>query len=478
MDYKHGVETTRSTAAEDEVVTAQMNVQVVVGTAPINLLKDPSAAVNTLICCNKASEIYEKLGTSTDYSYTLMQAAYAVKKFGVAPVIFINVLDPSNVKHVTAVASQKFKVEDGVVEIPDQGILLKTVIVSNNSETAESSDYVISFNDDGGVVITFMEGSKFKSLKEVDIAYTKLKPSGVTASDIIGGEDETGKLTGISLVHNVCLEFPDIVPGIILAPGFSENPAVAAALESVAELSGDIANAEAIVDIESSETKKKEDVGAAKEKLGVCSRWITACWPKVLAGGSIMSMSPFIASLLQRSCIDNNNFPVSPDNKDLGIEGTVLADGTKVLLKQKEANNYINQVGVVTAISRKGWKAWGSNTTRYPMDANKPNERFIKNVMFNNYIENLFKIEYMDSVGKNASIKLIQSVVENFNRELNANVPAEFAGVKVVLDKTASDVQAGRFKFNIVYADYTPVEHIEAEFIWSAAVLNAAFEEV
>ena len=63
----------------------------------------------------------------------------------------------------------------------------------------------------------------------------------------------------------------------------------------------------------------------------------------------------------------NDDVPYeSPSNKDLRITGTVLHDGTEVLLDQQQANDLLNANGIITAINANGWKAWGNNTAAYP----------------------------------------------------------------------------------------------------------------
>lgn len=480
-EYLHGVETERDARVEDAITAADLNVQVAVGTAPIHLLEDPLAAVNRLILCKKSADVTEYLGYCEDYqNYTLMQTAYAsFKSFGVGPVVMINVLDPSNNRHVTAVAGKEYEVKGGIAEIAETGILLKSLKVTLESQKGGAGeDYVASFGDDGHVLIAVTDEGKFAGAQKLTVAYTMLNPGGVTAEDIIGGEDEDGNCTGLALVDDIYQKL-NVAVGIITAPKYSEEPTVAAAIEAKAMLSGDLINAIGIVDIETRETKRKEDVEDAKNRAGLNSRWLVACWPKVLmAGGEIMSMSAAAGALFQYLCLANENYPQSPDNKDFGIEGTCLEDGTQVYLKLRGANNYVVGSGVMTAIYMNGWKAWGSNTTRYPKDRNKPNMRFIKNVMMSNYIENRFKTEYLPSIGKDADIRLIESVVNNFNAELNAQVPARFAGAKVVFDKAdnpKAQMQEGRFVFTTIYADYTPLEYIKNKFIWDASLLEAAF---
>ena len=63
-EYKHGIETTRDSNVEPEVEKASI-AQAVIGTAPINLLDDPAAAVNKVIIINKKEDIAEKITTIT-----------------------------------------------------------------------------------------------------------------------------------------------------------------------------------------------------------------------------------------------------------------------------------------------------------------------------------------------------------------------------------------------------------------------------
>ena len=100
IKYQHGirVEEEGSYVAEPETGTAGL--QVIFGTAPVNLAENQAAAVNTPVVCRNIMEAKTKLGYSQDYKkYTLCQAMYAsFQAFAVAPVVFINVLDPEKHK--------------------------------------------------------------------------------------------------------------------------------------------------------------------------------------------------------------------------------------------------------------------------------------------------------------------------------------------------------------------------------------------
>ena len=58
---------------------------------------------------------------------------------------------------------------------------------------------------------------------------SKLDPSAVDADDIIGGVDISGNKSGLELVDDVFPLFR-VVPGTLIAPGFSSSPSVAAVM--------------------------------------------------------------------------------------------------------------------------------------------------------------------------------------------------------------------------------------------------------
>lgn len=479
-DYKHGIGTDRDSDIVMDVQQSEGSIQVVVGTAPVNLLDDPSGAVNVPILVTGTNEVKALLGMSTNYGdYTLMQSALAsFQKIGIAPVVMINVLDPARKEHVAAVAGEDYELIRGSVTIEVEGILLDSIIVSNReTQGVPDEDYVAAFDTNGYVAIAVTSDGAFKDAASLTVAYAKLNPAGVTAGDIIGGVDEDGVRTGIELVDEVYSRF-QMVPGILSAPGYSKNAAVAAALEAKAELAGDLTNAVAVIDIESEDTVKIDDVKAAKEQLGTFARWDVVCWPKVLMNNVEIYASAAVAALLQYACADNNNIPASPDNKSIPIDGLVLEGGKAVHFTTKQVNDYLNANGILSFDCTGGWKCWGNNTAAYP-DADEPNNRFIKNVMMGNYLENRFKTEYLSQVGSDADYKFIDSIVSNYNASLNALTPDYLAGAEVVFNKDEnplSEILKGRYRFRTRYADYTPVEWIEDEFTWSSQILQNALE--
>jgi hypothetical protein len=477
-DYKHGITTSRDSDISIQATQAA-GVQVVIGTAPVNLLDDPAGAVNIPILVKNRGEVKSGVGLSTNYKdYTLMQAVLAsLMKVGTAPIVLINVLDPSNPKHVSAVAGIEYELTKGGVTLPDEGVLLNTLVVSDGEDnTGEPDvDYVVEFTAEGFATIAVTDDGKFKEASKLTIAYTKLEPTGVTESDIIGGITEAGVRSGVELCDEVYSRF-GMIPNIISAPGYSRNATVAAALEAKAELVGELTNAIAVVDVESESTTRIEDVKAAKDALGTFTRWTVLCWPKVLMGGVEIYASAAVAAMLQYLTTRNAGVPASPDNKSVPIDGVVLEGGKELHLTQKQVNNYLNAYGVLSFAYLGGWKCWGNNTAAYP-DNTDPNNRFIKCVMMCNYLENRFKTEYLSSIGADGSYKTIDSIVSNYNADLNALTPDYLAGAEIVFNKEENPIAQiieGHFVFHTKYADYTPIESIDNSFTWNSQILEDA----
>ena len=479
MAYKHNIGTNRDTAMPVDTAVSGFGIQVVVGTAPVNLLDDPSSAVNTPILVNSRAEAKALIGESTDFAnYTLMQSVYAsFRKFTVAPLVLINVLDPA--VHKAAVASAAKTLTNGKVTIEDKGALLASVVVKATAEgdpCVVDTDYVTDFDADGNLVIAATPDGAIASATTIYVAYTKIDPTAVTASDIIGGTSSSGVRKGIDVIDIVYNKLK-VIPSMILAPQFSATATVAAALETKAELIGSLFNSHAIVDIETTTTKTWTQVEAAKQALGVSTRWATAVWPKANMDGNIIAGSAVIGALLQSRCIANNDVPCdSQDNKDAKINAAVLADGTELQMILEDANDYVVAKGVVTFLYYGGWKAWGSNCCAYPAST-EPNNRFTKCVLMNNYLENRFKAEYLTHIGNNGNRKEMESIVTNYNMDLNALVPDKLAGAEVLFlreDNPDSEIIEGHWKFRTRYADYLPTEYIENDFTWDSSILTEA----
>ena len=78
MAYKHGVYNTEQATSLTVPVQGSAGLQVIFGTAPIHLAKDPAAAVNTPKLVYSYKEAVEAVGYSDDFdTFTLCQSISA-----------------------------------------------------------------------------------------------------------------------------------------------------------------------------------------------------------------------------------------------------------------------------------------------------------------------------------------------------------------------------------------------------------------
>ena len=75
MPYTHGIYVQENPTSVIPPLTADSAVQFVVGTAPINLLADPTKAVNKPVLVYNFKEAQEKIGYSDDFEkFSLCQS--------------------------------------------------------------------------------------------------------------------------------------------------------------------------------------------------------------------------------------------------------------------------------------------------------------------------------------------------------------------------------------------------------------------
>lgn len=337
MSYMHGIRIQENPTSVPVPVVNEAGVPVVFGTAPVNLAADPANAVNKLFLCNTFAEAVENLGYSEDYAnYTLCQAMDAFfKAFAVAPVVFCNVLDPANTLH-TEELTETVTVSGDQAVIDATGIILSTLVVKNEETSLnKDEDYTVDFNSEGKVVITMVT----KEITSLSITARKLKPSGVTADDVIGSyNSSTGVSTGIELANKVYQQF-SLTPSLLLAPGWSHIPSVGLALVGkCGDVSG-LFRCECVVDIDCGQTeggaKKYADVEKVKLESGYAHEHMICVWPRVKYADNEMAFSAIYAAMACYTDYNNDNVPsLSPSNRAIRINAAVLNDGTEILLDQ------------------------------------------------------------------------------------------------------------------------------------------------
>lgn len=451
MAYNHGVRVKEQATSLVAPVTGTAGLQVIIGTAPVNLAADPYKATNVPMIAYSFSEAVEQVGYSDDFkNYTLCQSMDACfRVLNVAPIILINVLDPK--KHKKANEEQTVNVEKMQATAKVAGILADTVEVKANEATLTAgTDYITTFDDDGYLVITLTAGGKGASAKTLTVNSTSIDPTAVTESDIIGGYNaSTGAETGMELIRHIYPKF-SMTPGLLLAPGWTQKPNVGIALAAKCEEINGVFTCECILDIDTAEATKYTDCNDWKNKNGYTNKHAALLWPQVKVGTKQYAYSAIFGALTAYTDASNDDVPnLSPSNKLIGITGLCLEDGTEVTLDQPQAN-LLNGQGIITAINDSGWKSWG----------------------------NSFILTYKQKVDEPGNYRLIESIVDSENIRGNSYVSqGKCAGARIEFsedENPVTDILNGKIQFHQYLAPYVPAEDILNILEFDPDMLSAA----
>ena len=466
-NYKHGVYASEQPTTMSAPIAGTAGLQVVIGTAPVNMLKDPASAVNAPKLVTTYAEAVAAMGYSPDFkNFTICESISAsFQVMGVAPMVLINVLDPA--KHKKALAETEVQINSGVAVLEVQGVLLDGLVVkAGDTALTADEDFTTAWNSDGTLNIVVIPGGNAAKATALTVSGNQLDPSMVTDAEIVGSVDvNTGKETGMEVLRQV---YPllSMIPGLVIAPRFSKHPTVAAALQAKTKGLNGVFKCNCIVDIDSSATgaTKYADVKKTKEAQAVTDPNAYAVWLYGKIGDVIYSGSALAAALTAYTDVQNDDTPnVSPSNKTVNITAACLEDGTEVLLDQEQAN-IVNSYGVATWLNMNGFRLWGNNSAAYP-GTTDPKDRWFSVRRFLNWAANTFILTYFSKVDSPANKRLIEAIVDSENVRGNGfvarGVCARYETVFNEDENTTADLLDGKLTFHQYITPFTPAEDIE-----------------
>ena len=454
---------------------------VVVGCAPVNQTAEPK--VNVPVLAQTATEAMQELGYSKDYKKYGLCAAMNVtaNMYPIAPVVYINVLDPA--RHKTALAAQTVTVTDMQATVKTEGILttgLSVSIPASGEDPAvalvNGTDYTAEFDSDGYLVISLITGGAGEAATSLSVSGYKLDPSAVTKDDIIGAVNvQTGAESGMEVIRQIYPKL-GIIPGILIAPYWSHVPEVGIALSAKAANINGVFKAMAYLDIDTTQARKYTDVKTVKEASGFTSEFCVPCWPEVVVGSTQYPYSIVAAARTLYEDAENEGIPSrSPSNITLSITGTALSDGTEVMLDQDQATT-VDEYGCMTAVNLNGFKMWGDYTGAYPGSGDAKDIWISVRRMFS-WQGNTFILTYFDKVDNPMNPRLIENIVDSENIRCGALAPDHWAGASIEYleeDNPETDILAGRVTFRQHISPYTPARTINNILNYDTGMLRAA----
>lgn len=487
MAFYHGVRTSEIPTAVIPPVKADRPA-VIIGVAPIHLSKDGVGETNKPVMCYTLADAVSKLGYSADWQkYSLAEAIYTFfNLYAVGPVVFINVLDPA--KHKSEVTEEEITLDvKGKETLKELGALPASVVVKHGSLSSTvyelNKDYILSFDDDEKLVVTKVTGGTIDgtSLKE---SYSKLTPETVSAEDIIGGyEASTGKYKGLELIEQV---FPKtrLVPQMLLAPGWSHKPEIAAVMTAKAKAINTVFPCITVVDIPVDDVKTYTSAAEWKNTNNYMAESMVVCWPKLKLSKAVYHMSTQESALMMRTDVKHGDIPYkSPSNESFQADGCTvgaLSPEDEVTLALPQAN-YLNSQGIVTSVNFiGGWKSWGNWTACYHAVTDVKDAFISVKRMF--YWERVHLVQtYWQKVDDPTNKRLIQTLVESENINLNGLAAqgvlvgtenrVEFREV----DNPVTELLAGSISLHLFMTPCIPAADINYKLEFNVKNLNSLF---
>lgn len=327
-------------------------------------------------------------------------------------------------------------------------------------------DFTAAYNDSNKVVIKFLDATKIFD-EQVDIFWHELDASKVTSADIIGTVDAAGNSTGIELIESVYPKFR-IVPTILISPKYSTAPEVAAVMKTKVTNINEVFRAIAIADLPA--TLSYTDAPEWKNAKNLVDENLIVCWPKISLGGVQYHLSTQLASLMATVDNENDSIPyVSPSNKNLQCDSSVLADGTEQILSLPQAN-YLNSQGITTALNfSQGWTLWGNRTSLFNSSSD-PKDVFISIRRMMNWISNTLVTTYFSQVDVPVTRRWVEMIQDSVSIWFNGLAAKGcILGGRIIFDSDdnpTTNLISGIVKFKIYVTPPPPAEKIifELEF--------------
>ena len=471
MAYNHGVKVSEVPTSILPPVEVAAGITFVVGTAPVFMTDINN--VNKPVLCYTRDEAVKAFGyvepVNGKYEYSLCEVMDTHFKYkNVAPVIFVNV--------------QKFTADNAVENILSEGGINTTrfeldglVFVESvyNLGSDEEYDFAVSYED--GKTVIEAEGS---SGEPVAAKAGSITPATVASTDIIGGVDTDGNKSGLELV-NECFPRFRLVPGVIIAPKYSGDSAVAAVIAAKAASINEHFSCIGIVDVPTNTVKQYSAVAEWKNTNNITDERLICCWPKLSLGGVQFNQSSQLAALLAEVDGENDDVPyVSPSNHNYAMDAAVLEDGTEVWLSPDTAA-YLNSQGVVTALNfMDGWKCWGNRTAKYP-GGTDVKDTFIPIRRMFAWIGNTLIQTFWQKVDAPLNRRQIDTIVDSANMWLNGLTAKEYIlGGRVEFLETenpTTDLMDGKARFHVYITPPSPNREIDFVLEYDPAYVETLF---
>lgn len=473
----YGVRVTEQKTSTATPTSLTSGITIAFGTAPVQKV---SGSVNQVVVAQTYEEAAAALGYSDDWdTYTLCEVMYThFKLYGVAPVLFVNVLDPS--KHKESVTDEEHSIVNGQAAITDDAIAETIVVKTGSTTLVAGTDYDV-FYQDGACIIEALDEGKMKGASGVKVTYDKVSVESLTdlKTELIGGYDvTTGETTGLELMDKAYFA-GGILPDMLIAPGFSHIPEIAAVMAAKTTFST-VFRASCICDLDTESAKTYQQAITTKEEDAAYQNIKqVVCWPMLGNGDLTFHMSTHYAALQGSVDADNGAIPSAvASNHQLMADKAVLADGTEIIMDINQAN-YLRNQGVVSAFNFvNGFTLWGAYNACYPVNTD------VKDIFINisrmfGYIANTCILTFWSKIDRNLTPRFAENIVDQVNQRINSwTGSGHLLGGRCVMlasENSTADIMSGIVRIHIYATPPSPAQEVDFVLEYDASYVASAF---
>jgi len=485
LAYFHGIRMTESPTPLQVPAAVDSALPVAVGVAPVHRLENPEGAVNNPALISSFAEGVADMGYMDAphwMKFPLSMMLFSqMRLHRVSPLVLINVWNPlTDMRDVTEV---DIPVINKVATITDPMAMISRVtihrIADGQPDYQRGVDYLLRYDGDN-LQITVIEGAGLATVTALTVTYGQATVDNVTASHIAGGVDPSSNAkTGIAQIDEVFSNSRRI-PGFLLAPGWSDNPEIAALLMSKAQhLEGEFS---CIALIDAPTTGRFADyrnIVQWKNDNSIVSPFAFCDWPCVALGDQVFYPSVRIAGM--HGEVDNRNSGLpfeQASNKNLNMTRLCDKDGNTIPMMSVTEANVLNANGIGTFINMDGWRAWGVETTAFPGSTDiKDFERGVRRMF--SFTQNVVNRTMWQNVDRPITRRLIDRVLLTGNEFLNSLRSREaIIGGRVEFlqeDNSAQSLMSGKKKFRVFLTPPGAAKEIHFDFSYDPNYLDGLF---
>lgn len=463
MALNHGINTYKADTRFSTMRTGTVGIPYYIGRWPIHTVGRSFVGKPQLV--NSFEEAVELGGYTTDWTnadsgtdgWSLCEAAYVhFKLFGMRPAVFYNTFDPSTDTRTTAKSYSVGAKHRAKTHLFDDNTLVVKTSEEAGSALVKNTDYTVYY-ENGYLMI---------ELKSASAAYsaTSLWISGTSHSFNVSSARYSAAIEAME----ECRSMYGFVPDLIVAPGISSTPAIAALMAAKAASVNGLFKCKAIVDVDCSSggADSYDEVLAWKNSNNYTDENMILCWPRAKVAGvdPYLHMSTLIAGLIAQVDESNGGVPYETwSNKRLPITGCCDAAGNDISLSIGEADQVSYNAGVVTALNFNGWRAWGSYTGCWP-DSTDVAKIWGCTSRMQDYICNTFVETFWSYIDRPLTRVLIDAICNSFNSWLNGlTALGMLYGGELTYNpdnNNTADLLGGKFRLDCKMASPTPAQQM------------------